>query len=101
MGGELAIYSAVSAKIDGREPNFMAFCNSCGATLDGGAKFCIKCGATQPVRNVSSGLSSLSPIGVPLAATPKNNNALKLILIVVAVVVGLVILAMAATPFIG
>ena len=26
----------------------MAFCNSCGATLDGGAKFCTKCGATQP-----------------------------------------------------
>jgi len=101
MGGELAIYSAVSAKIDGREANFMAFCNSCGATLDGGAKFCIKCGATQPVGNVSSGLSSPAPIGVPLAAPPKNNNALKIILIVVAVVVGLGILGIAAVSFIG
>ena len=26
----------------------MAFCNSCGATLDRGAKFCAKCGATLP-----------------------------------------------------
>ena len=26
----------------------MAFCNSCGATLDSGAKFCNKCGTTQP-----------------------------------------------------
>ena len=56
----------------------MAFCNSCGATLDGGAKFCTKCGATQPAGKTSS-------------AT----------LIVVAVIVGLGILGIGVVSFIG
>ncbi len=43
----------------------MAFCNSCGATLDGGAKFCTKCGATQPA---GSGV-----IGHPLFARLRRN----------------------------
>jgi flagellar basal body-associated protein FliL len=74
----------------------MAFCNSCGATLDGGAKFCNKCGTTQP------GAASVTPVftGSP-ATAPKNSGALKIILIVVAVVVGLGILGIAAVSFVG
>ncbi len=77
----------------------MAFCNSCGATLDSGAKFCNKCGKTQP------GAASATPVftapaGSP-AGAPKNSSALKIILIVVAVVVGLGILGIAAVSFVG
>ena len=75
----------------------MAFCNSCGATLDGGAKFCTKCGTTQP------GAPSAAPVftGTTPASTQKSGSALKIILIVVALVVGLGILGIAAVSFIG
>jgi flagellar basal body-associated protein FliL len=77
----------------------MAFCNSCGATLDSGAKFCNKCGKTQP------GAASVTPVFTAPAGSPtaagKNSNALKIILIVVAVVVGLGILGIAAISFVG
>lgn len=63
----------------------MAFCNSCGATLDSGAKFCNKCGATQP--------------GAPAAAPQKNSGALKIILVAVAVIVVCGILAVGAISF--
>jgi flagellar basal body-associated protein FliL len=77
----------------------MAFCNSCGATLDGGARFCTKCGATQP----GAASAAVAPVftGAAPATAPKNSNALKIILIVVAVVVGLGILGIAAVSFIG
>ena len=79
----------------------MAFCNACGATLDGGAKFCTKCGATQPGGKVSSATPSSAPAAAPLTTAPKNNNALKIILIVVAVIVGLGIIGIATVSFIG
>jgi hypothetical protein len=79
----------------------MAFCNSCGATLDGGARFCTKCGATQP----GAAAAAASPVFTPAAATPgtpqKSGGALKIILIVVAVIVFLGILAIGAVSFIG
>ncbi len=75
----------------------MAFCNSCGATLDGGAKFCNKCGTTQP------GAASATPVFTPAAAAPgapqKSGGALKIILIVVAVIVVFGILAVGAFSF--
>jgi flagellar basal body-associated protein FliL len=77
----------------------MAFCNTCGATLDGGAKFCNKCGTTQP------GVASVTPVFTAPASSPatagKNGSALKIILIIVAVVVGLGILGIAAVSFVG
>ncbi|HEX3353870.1 MAG TPA: zinc ribbon domain-containing protein [Terriglobales bacterium] len=80
----------------------MAFCNACGATLDGGAKFCTKCGATQPAgKAASAGLSSAPPVTAPMASAPQSNSGLKIILIVVAVIVGLGILGVAAVSFIG
>jgi zinc-ribbon domain len=77
----------------------MAFCNSCGATLDAGAKFCNKCGTTQP----GAASAPATPVftGAAPATTQKNANAVKIVLIVVAVVVGLGILAIATFSFIG
>ena len=75
----------------------MAFCNSCGATLDSGAKFCNKCGTTQP------GAAAAAPVFGPSAAAPgtpqKSGGALKVILIVVAVLVVFGILAVGAFSF--
>jgi hypothetical protein len=77
----------------------MAFCNSCGATLTPGTKFCNKCGA--PVAAVASapGVPSTTP---PVAPAPTGgSSALKVILIVVAIVVGIGILGVATVGIIG
>jgi hypothetical protein len=68
----------------------MAFCNACGATIEPGAKFCPKCGGAVP-----AAAASTTP------ATAAQGNALKVILIVVAVVVGLCILGVGTATFIG
>jgi hypothetical protein len=64
----------------------MAFCNSCGASLDAGTKFCNKCGAAVPA-------ASAPAVSVPATTTAPTpgggGSAVKIILIVVAVVVGL------------
>jgi zinc-ribbon domain len=78
----------------------MAFCNSCGTTLDAGAQFCTKCGATQPVGKAASSVP-VSATPVPPPTVQKNSNALKIILIVVAVIVGMGVLGVAAVSFIG
>ena len=74
----------------------MAFCNSCGATLDTGAKFCNKCGTTQP----GAAAASVTPVLTP-ASPPKSSSALKIILIVVAAIIVLGILGIGAVSFIG
>jgi Tfp pilus assembly protein PilV len=73
----------------------MAFCNSCGATLDPSTKFCKKCGAPN-VAQVSA------PAPVPVAASAagpagsgQSSGALRVILIVAAVIVAVGILGMA------
>ena len=62
----------------------MAFCNSCGSTLTDGSQFCSKCG--KPIG---------TPAPVPVVAAPAGNSALKVVLIVVAVIVGLGIIGIA------
>ncbi|HZQ67848.1 MAG TPA: zinc ribbon domain-containing protein [Terriglobales bacterium] len=69
----------------------MAFCNSCGANLDPGAKFCAKCG---------SAITGAPPIA-GISAPAKKNDAVKIILIVVAVLIGLGIIGSVAASFIG
>ena len=76
----------------------MAFCTSCGATLDPGARACSRCGAT--VAGVMAGQSiSTSPQGTAAGSTAQtvpaagSGSALKIILIIVAVLVGLFLLA--------
>jgi hypothetical protein len=75
----------------------MAFCNSCGATLTPGTKFCNKCGT--PV----AGAMTSSPAPAPLAPPPAtgSSNALKIILIVIAVVVCIGILGLATVGFVA
>ena len=70
----------------------MAFCNSCGSTVEGGAQFCPKCG--KPVLGAASA-SSLTP------APAQKSNALKVILIAVAVIIGLGLLAAMSTAFVA
>ncbi len=75
----------------------MAFCNSCGATLNPGTKFCNKCGATVAA---APGAPVMTPVSsTPAAATtpaPKTggSGALKIILIVLGVIVLIAILGM-------
>ena len=72
----------------------MAFCNSCGANLEAGAKFCNKCGATQ------TGAPASTP--VPAATQPaQSSSGLKIVLIVVGVLVALFIVGVAGTAFVG
>jgi len=72
----------------------MAFCNKCGATLDAGTKFCNKCGT-----------SAAAPVPAPgaISAPPATggSSALKVILIVVAVIVGIGILGMVTVGVVG
>ena len=77
----------------------MAFCNACGATLNPGTKFCNKCGAA-----IAPGAST--PAGAPAAPPPAQvptggSSALKVILIVVAIIVGIGILGVATVGIIG
>jgi len=79
----------------------MAFCNSCGATLNQGMKFCNKCGAPQltsaPAGTPASASPGMTP-PPPIASAPPpstgGGSALKIILIAVAVIVGVGLLGM-------
>ncbi|HET7890796.1 MAG TPA: zinc ribbon domain-containing protein [Candidatus Sulfotelmatobacter sp.] len=77
----------------------MAFCNTCGATLNPGTKFCNKCGAA-----IAPGAET--PAAAPAAPAPTpvptgGSSALKVILIVVAIIVAFGILGIATVGIIG
>jgi hypothetical protein len=74
----------------------MAFCNSCGATLNSGTKFCNKCGAV-----VSGGPPAPAAATPPSTAPTGGSSALKIILIVVAVIIGIGILGVATVGIVG
>ena len=78
----------------------MAFCNSCGATLNAGTKFCNKCGAAVPAGPTAPGVTS-SPLPPPPPPSKGGSSALKIILIIIAIIVGLGILGVATVGFIG
>jgi hypothetical protein len=73
----------------------MAFCNSCGANLDAGAKFCSKCGTVISGGPVATGYPQMLP------AQPQSNSALKIILIAAGVAIVLGILGTVAATFVG
>jgi hypothetical protein len=75
----------------------MAFCNSCGATLNPGTKFCNKCGAAASAVPTAPSPTSMAPPPAPTG----GSSALKVILIVVAVIVGIGILGIATVGIIG
>lgn len=74
----------------------MAFCNSCGTTLNPGTKFCNQCGAV-----VSGGPPAPAVATSPTPAPTGGSSALKIILIVVAVIVGIGILGIATVGIVG
>jgi hypothetical protein len=75
----------------------MAFCNSCGSPLAPGAQACAKCG----VAIAAAGAAAASPAGIaPASAPPPKTSALKVILIVGGVVLGIVIICVASLAFI-
>ncbi len=74
----------------------MAFCNSCGATLSEGTKFCSKCGA--PVTGASAATAP-PPIAPAPAPSTGSSSALKIILIIVGVIVLIGILGVASLSF--
>jgi hypothetical protein len=73
----------------------MAFCNSCGASLEPGAKFCPKCGTTIPMAGAISAAVPSAP-----ASRPPGSGAIKIILIVVAVIVVLGIVGIGTLVFV-
>jgi hypothetical protein len=79
----------------------MAFCNSCGAVLTPGTKFCNKCGAAAAAGPAASVAVPAAPVAAaPIQATTGgSSSALKIILIVIAVIVGLGILSVGAFSF--
>src|SRR5690348_2151571 len=88
----------------------MAFCTSCGATLEGTGKFCTKCGATVAGAvgaTPASGGMAAAAAAKPAAATalpattapPTGGGALKVILIVVAIIIGVIVLGGAVIGF--
>lgn len=77
----------------------MAFCNSCGATLNAGTQFCSKCGAAVAAGPAVPAVTSTAP--APAPAPTGGSSALKIILIVVALIVGIGILGMATVGIIG
>lgn len=77
----------------------MAFCNSCGVSLDPGTKFCNKCGAA--VSSAPAGAVAASAAGAPAPTQGGGSGVLKVILIVVGVFVILGVLAVSTVAFIG
>lgn len=75
----------------------MAFCNSCGATLDPDAKFCSRCGATTG----TSGTFSSSTIPPTAPAAHGGSRAVKVALIVVGAIVLVGAIGIAAIAFIA
>jgi len=76
----------------------MAACAKCGTALSDGAGFCPACGA--PVAAAATAPPPVQPYAV--AAQPRSGNTvLKVVLIVIAVVVGLGILGAATVGFLG
>lgn len=85
----------------------MAFCNSCGSVIDAGVRFCPKCGKPTPS---AAAPQSVVPPPLPMApapvaqgqpvATTGGSSALKIILIVVAVIVGIGIIGAVSIGFV-
>jgi len=84
----------------------MAFCNSCGASIAPGIRFCSKCGAailaSSPVPTAAAGspppIAAAAPAGSSPAPT-SGGGALKAILIVVGVIALMAILGLASITF--
>lgn len=81
----------------------MAFCTKCGASVDSNAQFCAKCGQTLASGFTPAAGSTAGAAAAPAAgpAPAGGSSALKVVLIVVAVLVFLGILSMASVMYFG
>ena len=91
----------------------MAFCTSCGATLEGTGKFCTKCGAAVTGSGQAAAGAGAAATGGgaaaaaakpamagPAASAPSSGGgALKVVLMVFAVIVGIIVLGGAIIGF--
>jgi hypothetical protein len=85
----------------------MAFCNSCGTSIDPGTRFCSKCGAAvltsapAPAVTPATPARSATPVASASAPAPTSGGggALKAILIVVGVIILVGILGIASLGF--
>lgn len=76
----------------------MAFCNSCGATLAEGTKFCSKCGKPVAGATVPGASTTAAPAPPP---APGGSNAVKIVLIVVGVIILVGVLGIVSLTMIG
>jgi hypothetical protein len=74
----------------------MAFCNSCGATLSEGTKFCSKCGVAV---TGAPAMASPPPVAPAPPASSGSSSALKIILIIVGVILIIGVLGIASISF--
>lgn len=84
----------------------MAFCNTCGATLNPGTKFCNNCGVAIAPGAEAPAVASAAHSPAPAAPAPTpvptgGSSALKVILLVVAIIVAFGILGIATVGIIG
>jgi len=81
----------------------MAFCNSCGTSLEEGAGFCPKCGASQPGSAAIKTPPTVGPAvaSAPQSSPPQQSNGLRTALIIVAAVFVLGAITIAALTAIG
>jgi len=76
----------------------MAFCNSCGATLAEGTKFCSKCG--KPVAGASAPAATAAGIPAPPPSTA-SSGGLKVALIVIGSIILIGVVFVAALAFVA
>jgi uncharacterized OB-fold protein len=79
----------------------MAFCNSCGATLDPATKFCNKCGAPNVAQVLAPAPAPVAASSAGPAGSAQSSGALKIVLVVVAIIVVVGILGMATLGIIA
>ena len=76
----------------------MAFCTACGAAITNSSKFCTGCGAPVPEAAVAANTSS--PVAPAYAAPPpQQGSGVKVLLTILAVIVGLCIIGGATATF--
>ena len=75
----------------------MAFCNSCGATLAEGTRFCSKCG--KAIAGAST--AAPTPAATPAPAATGSGSGLKIVLIVIGAVILIGVVGMVSLAFIG